>query len=280
MKKVVSMALFGHNPGHGDNLRSFWYGKYLPAVVRAHHSIFKKSEGWELRLHVDPQNYGGLPAAYAARGLLELKLMQPAPLTQAMLWRMLPVFDESVSYVFCRDIDALPTPRDKTSCDKFIKSGCDIFIQSDSCSHLMVMGGMGGYRVETFVEITGIKSFSDLCKFGESGVLQNSGDWSMHGVDQDVLNALVYNSEVGRNLVMFEHRWAGWDGGKPGKVKAEPSERALISELLPNGDGDIRDSLVSHLGATGFDLVAAIDYYDKHGEESLIRTVKEAEADA
>ncbi len=292
MKKVISLALFG------DGTR---YAAYTPAFVRAHLTLFPQAEGWELRVHhddhLDSTEGGRLLRALAARGLVRLVAMGEAPLTRAMLWRMTPVWDPEVDYVFARDIDALPTPRDRACCDRFIESGCDVHTVHDSRSHDGIMGGLSGYQAETFRQITGFTSPAEMVAFGD-GV--NDGQWARHGFDQEVLNRLVHVDHRGAGLALFEHRYAGWAAGAPGPdIGRKPSARACVSEPVPDygthnvlreSDGylDIvhhvktevlarADALVAHLGAAGFDVDQAVVFYDLHGEPSVMQTVRECE---
>lgn len=279
MNKVISTALFGKNTR---------YAVYWNAFLRAHLTLFPISEGWRLRVHVDEHNLW--LKVYADAGLCDVVPCDDAPLTRAMLWRMKPVWDESVDYVFCRDIDALPTPRDRACCDQFIASGLDVQTIHDSVSHDGILGGLSGYNCESFreqVKEAGIHSWDDLVRFGK----KTDDEWARHGGDQDVLNALCLGwgrEKPGARLAIFEHRYAGWAGGKPGTGERKPSSWATISEptpntLMPVSEGDKRfvggqaDSLCSHLGAAGFDYEIAEAFYDDFGPMeimSLVRSVK------
>src|SRR5882672_3502655 len=109
MKKVVSLSLFGEESR---------YAAFVPAVVRAFFVIFPKGEGWSLRLHHDDclywSNLGAELHEMQVSGIVDLRYMGRKPqLCWGMLWRLAPVFDEDVDVVFCRDLDALPMPRDR-----------------------------------------------------------------------------------------------------------------------------------------------------------------------
>lgn len=305
MKKVVSLALFGENTR---------YAAYIGAFVRAHLTLFPQAEGWQLHIMVDEHNVLPLLTEMAMEGLLAGLTVMPdaAPLTKAMLWRLLPIWQITpwdVDYVFCRDVDALPTPRDRAACDRFIASGCDVHAVHDSRSHDGVMGGLSGYAAAAFREGTKIESLEALYTLAN----RTDEEWAVHGTDQHVLNALVLGwgaerggrdaalYERGKKLALFEHRWAGWAGGKPGVDPGrKPSPRACVSEAVPdcteidfwksltecagcvevvevvdnlNGEAD---ALSSHLGAAGFDIDRAIAFYDEYGDPEMMRLVREA----
>ena len=121
MKKVISLALFGDSTrkdGSGMN-----YHAYLPSYVLACNNLFESNEGWELHIHVDQQtlagDYGAMLMKMNHAHLAHVVAMPAAELTKAMLWRMKPVFQHGVGYVFCRDIDCIPMPRDRAICDTF-----------------------------------------------------------------------------------------------------------------------------------------------------------------
>ena len=282
MNKVISIALFGA----GDQ-----YSRYLGAFVRAHLTLFPIAEGWRLALHVDDVNCCGFATALGNRDILDVVRMEEEPVrTRAMLWRMVPIFRSETNipdYVFCRDLDALPTPRDRVCCDRFIRSGLDVHAIHDSQSHDGVMGGMSGFRVDTFLEQTKFKTWNDLVAFGR----KSEAEWLKHGTDQDVLNALCLGSGMpgdkpGADLAIFEHRWAGWADGKPGTSTRGPSKWATVSEPTPDkisgglswgcgmfgyGDEQRSSSYVEvggvrlrHGAVRGFDMHVAADTLSAH----------------
>lgn len=287
MRKVVSIALFGKDTR---------YAQYLGAFVRAHLTLFPQNEDWELRVHVDEYNAGGFLGALEKKGLIRLVRCESAPLTKAMLWRMKPVFDETVDYVFCRDIDALPTPRDRACCERFMESGLDVHAIHDSTSHDGLMGGMGGYNCESFreqIQQAGIHSWDDLVVFGK----KTDEEYAKHGTDQDVLNALCLGwgrDRPGARLAVFEHRYAGWSGGKSGKSDRKASAWATVSEPTPD-EGHMTvltnstigsgvdwtiglDAMCSHLGAAGFDVDKAVRFYDEWGPSAVMTAIRDCES--
>ena len=275
MRKIISTALFGS----GDA-----YGQYLPALVLAHHSVFPDAEGWVLRVHVDRAVEGGrwgrFLRALAAKNLVEVEVMGDAPLCRAMLWRLNPVFGPLNNYVFCRDADSLPMPRDRAACEQFISSHCVVHSVHDNVVHRGIMGGLCGFRAVLFQYQTGLRTLSDIY-----GLADRAGvDWSMKGADQGVLASLLLRSG---SPELFEHRFAGWSNGPrflseraPGSYDC-PSQSAPVpdvgtSRLVPELTAQA-DRLAPHLGAAGFDHGAARRFYEEHGDVVITKHVNDCE---
>lgn len=306
MKKVVSIALFGASG------RYVQYAQYLPAFVLAHLNLFPREEGWVLRVHtegtgeplvlatgdaiaetpfvasvvdmIQRDDLVGIPYAtflwqLAKAGLIEVRPMGAAILTRAMLWRVAPVFDADVSYVFCRDIDACPMPRDRAVCEEFMRSDCVLHTVHDNVMHIGMMGGLCGFNAVAFREIWDLPSNIDALY---SIAAQTDAQWARHGTDQDVLNRIMLQPRGPR---LFEHRFAGWTAGAPGEGKRAAGRypcsgtSALIPDVgVSRFSGELAaraDRLANHLGAAGFDHRAALNFYLEHGDQTIAATFKE-----
>lgn len=277
MKKIISLALFG-----ADHAK---YGQYLPAFVRAHLNLFQLTEDWRLVVHVDAvvaeSRYGQLLAQLDRAELLTLRQMQAAPLTQAMLWRVAPVFDSPTpDYVFCRDLDACPMPRDRAICDQFIASGCIVHTAHDNVAHAGIMGGLSGFHAPALIEATGWHSLGDLY----AAANQSAEVWALHGSDQNALNRLLDRAGGPR---LLEHRFNGWTEGRPTPNARGASGYATeaFSAPLPN-EGvttlpalvrDQADRLANHLGSAGYDHRAAVQFWDAYGDPHVTVAVRLAE---
>lgn len=277
--KVVSVALFGD----GDQ-----YGRYLGAFVRAHLNLFPRHEDWRLRVHVDPivaaGAYGRILLNLEEAKLLEVRCIEPAILCRAMLWRMLPVFEKTQyvfdeEYVFCRDIDALPMPRDRACCDQFIVSKATVHTIHDHQLHVGIMGGLCGFRSQEFRQTTGFRSLDDV--YNAAG----QAPWGLKGADQVALNSLLLRPD---GPTLLEHRYAGWLKGPhlhQGKTAgAYPNDS--WSAPVPDGwmcNGSLSplyaqaDLLGDHLGCAGFDYEAATKFWDDHGDPRVTQHVAECE---
>lgn len=269
--KVVSLVLFGS----GDK-----YGQYLRAFVRAHLNLFPQSEEWSLRVHVDDIVRDGEYGAYLKRlesaGLVETRNMGSAPLTAAMLWRLAPVFDPAVDYVFCRDLDACPMPRDRACCDAFIVSQCVVHTIHDNVAHFGIMGGLCGFVAPAFRTATGMGSLADLYAWAA----ESDTRWARHGTDQEVLGRLL---DQGNGPSLLEHRFAGWAQGQPHREeKRKPSHYQCAAWSVPVPDEappwpPMADRLAAHLGAAGFDHKSAVAFWDEHGDPEIAKRVAECE---
>lgn len=274
MKKVISLALFGS----GDK-----YAQYLHAYVLAHLNLFPIEEGWELRVHISDsldQKYGRFLQRLAVAGLVEVYPMGPAVLTKAMLWRMLPVFDESVDYVFCRDIDAAPMPRDRACMETFIITKAVVHTIHDHEQHAGIMGGLCGFRSKEFRQLLNFKTLDDLYKTAGS----TDAAYAVHGEDQNVLNRMLLKPG---GPPLLEHRYAGWFKG-PGKferrgpgVFACPAWSTPVPDKGKDWNGPFpelsafADGLAPHLGSAGYDHPAAIMFWEQYGNKSITRRVAE-----
>lgn len=294
MKKIVSIALFGdvdRKDGSGQN-----YHAYLSTFMLAHHNLFSCEDGWELHVHVDDLTFNGSRGPMLSRlqsmGLINLTLMSDAILTRAMLWRMAPIYRDDTDYVFCRDIDSLPMPRDRRVCDEFIVSKCVVHTVHDSQSHAGIMGGLCGFQSTAFKNTTGIHSLQALYDYARV----SNDEWALHGTDQNVLNRLI---DQPSGLTLLEHRYNGWHAG-PGKypIRGKGSYRckswscptpdkgtwkgewAQKDWLLDGKVGTFRehaDLLANHLGSAGYDIEKARMFWNQYGDQKVARIVADCE---
>jgi len=269
MKKVVSIALFG-------NIEK--YAPYLRAFVLAHHNIFPERDGWMLFVNTSERTLHEFPLLGGAHGsLIHVTLNASAPLTRAMLWRLKPVFQpvdrEPIEpcysdYVFCRDLDALPTPRDRMCCDQFIASGAVVHTIHDNVMHEGIMGGLCGFDAQAVRKL--VPNSETIAK--SSGFTDEQ--WAVHGADQIALNRFFLRRGGPK---LFEHRYNGWSHAKPQQMPARAAGRYMcpaISAPIPDSD-DVRDTLVNHMGSAGYDHRAAEEYYITHGDPEVARRVRE-----
>jgi hypothetical protein len=173
MLKVCSYALFNR------------FYDVIPVILRAHFSVFPS---FQFRLHHDSLSatarYWPVLQRLHDSGHINLVHVPGEPMyTRAMLWRMMPMWDTDVDFVFCRDLDALPQPKDRRCVEQFIGSEYSTHGINDNPSHTIpLMGGLCGFHCRSFVSRTGLRCFEDLV-FGRH-------HWSEHGEDQHVLASL------------------------------------------------------------------------------------------
>lgn len=197
MTRAASYSFFRHPAANYESercgaSRGVFYANFLPALVRAHQACFK---GWELRIHHDDrvreQGYFRVLEEMARRGMLRLVPMGAAEtLCGAMLWRMKPLWDDAVTHVICRDIDSLPSVRERKAVDKWEAAQKFVSALHDSVSHngTQLMGGMIGFfrKSPAIVAQHVAPTWGQfLARMALSGV-----DFNRHGADQLFLNRL------------------------------------------------------------------------------------------
>lgn len=285
-KRVVSLAVWGTG--------GYW--RYLGAFVRAHHTLFP---GYELRIHHDDDiyrsPYGGALHGLHARGLVKLVLMPSRPgigKCAKMIWRLAPAWDVSVEYVFSRDLDALPTWRERRATEEFLisasRSETEAWTIHDSLSHAGMMGGLCGFRAASLRALA--PTFEDFV----AGAAFDDVRWNTHGADQDYLNGKVV-----LGMKVFEHsifRWFEEDGvtrryrnatdwsnaGVRNQSVRFATEiapaQSWLEEMIPQVVRENSDSLINHLGSAGYDHERAIAFYNVHCP--LAKEIQEAEREA
>lgn len=279
--KIVTTALFGD----GDK-----YAQYLRAWIRGVLNLFPKHEGWLPWVMIDDVAAASKHGQFIARlndvGLVAVLQLRREPLTRAMLWRMLPVFANpgEADYVFCRDLDSPPMPRDRACCDFFMTTDCVVHTIHDNVAHAGIMGGLCGFRSRAFVDTTGFAKLEDLCAAAKF----TDDVWAQHGADQIALNRLLNRSDGPK---LLEHRFAGWQGGQPDQAPRRkpglyicPGASALVPNAgrawLPGLDPDVvaaADRLGAHLGCAGYDHEAARDFWDRKGNFAIAASVHACE---
>ncbi len=240
----------------------------LRAICRAHHTLFP---GWQWRiyhdgtLHKDPK--ARLLFAYENAGLVHLVNMgEESRICRAMIWRMLPVWDDTVEVALCRDLDSLPTPKEAMAVRQFVESGRAMHCISDHAQHgAPIMGGLCGFRSELFRSLTGLRTFSAFVS-GEP--------LDRHGDDQLLLMRKVWPTLQNH---LCEHRFGGFEPASNSVSFTTPSSVELPGvELGPHTAQ--ADALIPFMGVPGFDCLAAEAFYDKHGPPGVISMIRGAEA--
>lgn len=256
MKNVVSLALFRHaRSSYEDPRCGVSQGRYfancLPAIVRGYAVCFP---GWTVRIYHDDSiyysQYGDVLFALAKAGAIELVDCGPAEtLCGGMLWRMRPASDPEVSRFICRDVDAMPTPREAKAVQDWIDSGLAAHIIHDSSSHTGYMGGMMGFRADALREVVGPDSYATAVQFAaDDGI-----DLNVHGGDQRVLNRLFKARLATSTLCSFD----------PSKL---PHSEFRTSRPIPPSSGPL-DMTTGSIG-TPFDRVGAVAAYKQAAEAS------------
>ncbi|MDP3768603.1 MAG: hypothetical protein Q8S13_11370, partial [Dehalococcoidia bacterium] len=282
-KRVISLAVWGEG--------GYW--AYLPAFVRAHHTLFP---GYELRVHHDDgifnAPYGAAMFGLQARNLVRLVNMPARDgegKCQRMLWRLAPAWDDEVGFVFARDLDALPTWRERCVVEEFLASAMsgetDTSAIHDNTAHSGLMGGMSGFRASV------LRAFATTFEDFIAAAGFDDARWAQHGADQDYLNA-----KIAPRMRIFEHsvfRWLDEDGVT--RRYRKPSDWSVggprntsiqfVTDIAPFEDARVpaaireqSNGLIPYLGAAGYPIDRAIEFYNKACQ--VIDQIRDAEREA
>lgn len=291
-KRVVSLSIFGDCRFSTD----FW--KQMPefavTYILAHHALFP---GYELRIHHDEHlfhaNGGDVLLGLERRGLVKLVHVPSRPgqgKCERMLHRLMPAWDPDVEYVICRDVDSLPTWRDRRAVEEFITSGLDAHTILDSCSHMGIMGGLCAFRAEVLRKMmrdvvkalrspTGVLSAFDVF-IASAGYSDEA--WGVHGADQIWLNRITSVMSIFEHCLPKESdprypiirgNQEAWRAGRDVTVVTEIADSDLVdvSAIVRGGS----DALTGHMGSSGYPLEAARAFYDLHSPfAAMVREVE------
>lgn len=194
MRRVISYAYFIHeasiyNKPERNAKRYLQFVQFLPMLVRAHHVIYP---GWEFRIAFDKTvmtlPYWDVLVKLSEENLITLSDMPDTHTlcgVGGMLERFRPAFSDGNAIVLSRDIDSIPTPRERRATEEWLESGKAVHaIHGETDQHCGICGGLVGIQSMRFREL--IKCDS-LAQFIQRGTYYGL-DWNRHGSDQDLLN--------------------------------------------------------------------------------------------
>lgn len=189
--KVISYSLFGYDKAKHPNC--FDFNSLLRGFainLRLSRLLFPD---WKIYIAVDKPSKVAFSDYFDRledQNLIYLEVMPPAPLCEAMLWRMNPVLqlnqDTTATYthVICRDLDSPLTYRDRQAVQYWVDNGKAAHAITDSISHdVYMLGGMIGFVPKYFTMRTNIRDFTTLIQ---------GYDLSQKGSDQTLLNSKIY----------------------------------------------------------------------------------------
>lgn len=133
--------------------RGVFFINYVRALVRGFWIVYGP-DGYKLEIRHDDRvrefPYWKSMLRMQDAGLLKLIYTGPSiSLCGSMALRLDPLWEPATTYLLCRDLDALPTFREKRAVDRWIESGKAIHAMHDSISHgcTLLMGGMVSFNV-------------------------------------------------------------------------------------------------------------------------------------
>lgn len=148
--KVISLSLFGYNNKNKDCYSFENFVALFNTSLRAYNIFFND---FKIALHVDRVSYYAYQRYFdflvENKFVYHLQILDQASLCRAMLWRLNPV--QWADYTICRDIDYMPTIKDRMAVQVFMRNKTICHAISDNPSHTVkLMGGMIGFRKNAF----------------------------------------------------------------------------------------------------------------------------------
>ena len=215
--KAISLSLFDAASPDCHSFNSFL--QMFAITHRAYRYIYPD---WEVVLHTDNETLAKHGEYLTALPELTIKLHNKTQLCKAMLWRITSVKEYDVT--ICRDIDGLPTLRERQAVEYWLRSGKAAHGITDSISHnIPLMGGMCGFRKNTFNDSQDIYP----------------ANWSSKGSDQTYLMDKVY-PQVQNDFML--HSFLGMNSGTQ---TIESDNYGIDAEC---------NKLCNHIGQGGFHI--------------------------
>jgi len=195
--KIISFSLYGKSPRYTERL-----GETLDSYKRLY-------PDWKCRIYIAGDIFND-HKDFLTSHKCEVVVMKATGVDSAyMFWRFLAAADKNAEAMIVRDLDSMPTQREKAMVDEWIASGKKYHIIRDHIAHhARVMGGMWGVKCPGFDVIASTKGF----------LLTNN-----YALDQVFLEKFVYPEMS--NSVMIHDRFPRF-----------PEEKEVITIPLEPGE--------------------------------------------
>ena len=248
---VVSYSIFGDD--------SFYYNNVESSLTAARVMF----PDWEIRLYYDDNLYSQpstLVSIPKLKDVLNIKLIlieEDAPLCQAMLWRILPLYDLNTETVICRDIDSLLIPKERIAVEEFIKlDGMCHNIIDNTQHNTCLMGGLCGFSGPAFRKFFSLTSLDILCQ---------GHDMSKKASDQTVLKEKIWPLMESNSV---EHDFININTRRhfPTHVLSVVDESTSINSKLPKEKYAEANALTPFCGADSrqYDSEKALEFYTQY----------------
>lgn len=183
MRKMFSYVLFGKST-------KFWNG--IPFTLLINSEVYPD---FEMKFFVDKQNldmpqFGLLEKVSKQFPSVHIEIMDESSQNLKLtIWRMKSLWEDSVDYMFCRDMDYAVSILARKSVEYFLQqSSCIIHGMRSYCLHSTpLMAGMCGFEVRSVLKRISFlaETFEDYLSFGKANV-EYCKDWRW-GCDQALL---------------------------------------------------------------------------------------------
>lgn len=195
--RVISYSLFGDPSSFEFN----WYLRGAYFNIRMNRILLPE---FHTIIHTTPELIEKYYSFWQGLGQLNKKLTiqeqdNNPQRCEGMLWRMIPLFEESIELVLCRDLDSVITYREALCIYEWLSRKEAFHAINDNSSHAALMGGLTAFKSNEFRQATKYKSFAEMIK----GL-----DLSQHGSDQNFLNKSVL-PKISNNLLLHKLSGAG-----------------------------------------------------------------------
>jgi len=191
--KVVSFSLFSHN----DDIKSFQkFLQYFSINLRAYKLLFPD---WKIHLYLEDKMYELYKAYFdflKDNNIIDFKIKKAKSLCENMLWRMETI--DFAEYSLSRDVDSLPTYRERQSVEIWINDGTMAHSINDNKEHnVVLMGGMIGFKKNAF----DLRDMVSTIQSASANI-----NFKLKGTDQYFLEIYLFDII---NKSISEHRVAG-----------------------------------------------------------------------
>ena len=226
---VLSYVIFGKpNPEAKD---SFWDS--IPFLIIVNSLLM---EGFVMRFHLHPEVCDTPQAEKLRQMPVEIVVVnRPYKGTQPTAWRMMPLWDDKVDYLFCRDLDAVPTSNEIRAVRFFMRTGHIIHgIRSYHLHTTPLLAGLCGFNCRVLRnEFFFPPSYNDYEAVGNNNT--ECPDW-VWGCDQEILRRFFFGTGrkyLERHTVDTPLRTAPptLSGYNPLQFPVEEYEKVDISDL-------------------------------------------------
>lgn len=264
MKKVISFSLFGER---------LYYRQYLPAIIRSCLVLFP---GWEIRVYHDEtifrHYYGSALISLYRKGIINLIYMGKSnAMAKSMLWRLAPLWDENVELFLCRDLDYIPTLRERFLIEEFIQSKASVHTISDHDAHgIELMGGMIGFKNKNIKDLIGFNSFNNFFEHLDN---YKQLDWFDRGADQYVLCTFIWNKV---KHLAFAHTLKG-KRCLPDAMYHNYTYKKYNIDFLNLNSLEKSNEFCPFIGTGRVDVKKAIIYYNNLLDRKILNEIEDSE---
>ena len=260
--KVIAYSLFGYNSDVTKNSEqpigydAFSFNSYLRGLmvnIRLARLIYPD---WTIRLHLDNNTYEGFKDLFDKLPI-QIVICDDAVLTKAMLWRLKPCFDTSVTHVICRDLDSPITYREAQAVKYWMNKDKTAHAITDSVSHdVPMLGGMIGFIPKYFTSRTGFSNWDEMVAKG--------GGYERKGADQTFLTNVIYPKVAQHGFDSITQHYVL---GMSNSFLSDYHNTIQDMELdIPTEYKETRD-ICGHIGSAGYYNAQLSRFVNKHADK-------------